>query len=803
MRSILVLTGLLIFLSLDSAVFSSSPELTVRSFDSPVQDFKLRWKIPEGGLGYVAISPDGNRVLVPVTYDGFYLYDVNGTQLWYFPDIGARFGEFSDDGSELLLGRWAYYKGPAVTLLDTHTFRQIWNYSIDALSYAELSGSGQRAVIVGANTMPNGTLQRLAVVRDRDGFTRPVQIAFDQYPSNTAISRDGNFLALGSNVLSGEIGMLFLVDLASGRTWNATLPNGVWEVSMSANASLIVAGTTTNMYAFSNGGRLLWNVSLPGYPQSCCAASSGIQVSQDGAHIAVVRSEFNTPRAYVLLFDHDGREVWKFNMSAERIGEVTALSVARDASKLAVGDFEGNTYVLDRMGNILSRSEHGWQIGSLAVERDTVAVVAANNVMYVTDSTGKSLWVKAVIGNVNNVGISQDGKRIVATYDGGSVILDDQGHQFFIAQMQQSPLSPSLSALSSDGRLAVFSGDVKRFRYELGSVLAWLNIDSGQWIRNLTIRSASRIDSLSMAGDGSLVAVSGTAFGNYTFIDAYDSQGQRMWQQLTRIQEVDPFYHDASWVESTLAVSGDGEYVAAARRQIATYRGGHCCDGGTNNGVVLFTKAGQVVWNYSTSEWIWNAAISHHGDFVVAGGANHIFEFNKQGRIVWTIQVQSGLAAVSEDGQHFIAGHDGGGLFLGNSTGPYWQMGVDGHVQSVGISSAGETRAAVIFREYPLNAYLVYLLDSDGRILGNYTYNDASGGQVAIAGNGCCVLASLQSNGLYYYAKATPETQPPTQPVGIQTATVATVLLTAALATVVVAVVRHRRKHFARPVRAS
>ena len=158
--------------------------------------------------------------------------------------------------------------------------------------------------------------------------------------------------------------------------------------------------------------------------------------------------------------------------------------------------------------------------------------------------------------------------------------------------------------------------------------------------------------------------------------------------------------------------------------------------------------------------------------YVLAASRSQIYEFDRQGRLLWSkpidraclFECTPSLMAISKTSQIFVAGDSNGKLFMGNASGPYRQIEVNGQVESVAISDSGNVSAAIISRDSPNGSTtrLVYLVNDKGRLLGNYSFiapNQATGGsRVAIAGNGCCIIAALESDGIYYFVRSESQT---------------------------------------------
>ena len=408
---------------------------------------------------------------------------------------------------------------------------------------------------------------------------------------------------------------------------------------------------------------------------------------------------------------------------------------------------------------------------------------------------------------------SEGGKRVLIGYSSGysvgATILDDKGKRIFDATLARPEVYmpvgvvPTISTLSSDGEVLVVANTTYRNGNPEESVLAWYDVDTGSQLRKVTLDKGSTVYSLSMSRNADLAVVSGVVWGNYTFIDAFDSQGRELWKQLFKARELVGYY-EFLHVHSNVAVSGDGSHVAAALRD-QSVRFGLVCGG--RNGVVLFENAGKLLWNYTAPQCVWNVAVSERGRYVLAGSDSQLYGLGFDGRVLWSMPLQDAIVATSGAGERFIAGDVGGRLFLGNASGSYWQTDVNGQVESVGISDSGDVSAAVISRDYPdaRTARLLYVMDEKGSLLANYTFvgptQVTGGSRVAVSGNGCCIVAALETDGVYYLQRS--ETRGPTSSTSItlaghemeQLGTLATVFFIGALGLVTVLFIMKYRFH--------
>lgn len=90
---------------------------------------------------------------------------------------------------------------------------------------------------------------------------------------------------------------------------------------------------------------------------------------------------------------------------------------------------------------------------------------------------------------------------------------------------------------------------------------------------------------------------------------------------------------------SSIAISGDGEYVTAG------VSNGDQSDTGA---VLLFDRSGNVLWQYKTDEMIGRVSISEDGSHILANGYRTTYALDLNGSVVWT---QPGYSvAMSADG---------------------------------------------------------------------------------------------------------------------------------------------------------
>jgi len=75
---------------------------------------------------------------------------------------------------------------------------------------------------------------------------------------------------------------------------------------------------------------------------------------------------------------------------------------------------------------------------------------------------------------------------------------------------------------------------------------------------------------------------------------------------------------------------------------------------------LLGDRQGELVWNYSAPEYVWNVAISGDGRYVAAASNSQLYNFDSEGELLWSRPFTSGTVAISDNGRRLVAGdHDG------------------------------------------------------------------------------------------------------------------------------------------------
>ena len=248
-----------------------------------------------------------------------------------------------------------------------------------------------------------------------------------QYNTNgtanaVAISSDGSIVAVGvqTGTKSGEV---LLFNRAGSLLWSRTIDRAISSISISDNASYIVASgfqligsagmvyENGAVYYFGRDGTQLWNytTSPDVYSRDFPPPIFGSHLSNDGSRVIV-----QTPFSVVCLDQH-GKMLWNYNGTSGNLIHVAASS---DASHVAVTDTQ--LRLLSGQGRILWNSTSITSlIQSLVITPDAkyVAVGTAidgnHGTLYLFNNTGSLLWSRAEDSNPSSIAFSGDESRIV------------------------------------------------------------------------------------------------------------------------------------------------------------------------------------------------------------------------------------------------------------------------------------------------------------------------------------------------------------------------------------------------------
>jgi len=237
-----------------------------------------------------------------------------------------------------------------------------------------------------------------------------------------AISNDGSIVAVGvqTGTKSGEV---LLFNRAGSLLWSRTIDRAISSISISDNASYIVAsgfqliGSAAMIYEngavyyFSRDGTQLWNytTSPDVYSRDFPPPIFGSHLSNDGSRV-IAQTPFS-----VFCLDQHGKMLWNYNSTGTNLIHVSTSS---DASRVVVADTQ--LRLLNGQGRILWNSTSiSSLVQSLVITPDAkyVAVGTAidgnHGTLCLFNNTGSLLWSRAEDSNPTSIAFSGDESRIV------------------------------------------------------------------------------------------------------------------------------------------------------------------------------------------------------------------------------------------------------------------------------------------------------------------------------------------------------------------------------------------------------
>lgn len=265
-----------------------------------------------------------------------------------------------------------------------------------------------------------------------------------------------------------------------------------------------------------------------------------VAISRDGAAIAI-----GARSGLVYSLDHSGKQLWTFDTG----GTVLGLAMTQDGKKIVAGTESRKVFLLDTAGQQIWKKDFKLVINAVAVSGsgDLIAIVPKSKVVYVTDGDGNELFQLKFDTFPSAITISSDGQRIaVGLRDAHIKVFDRGGAQVW--QIQQDGVIRGLS-FNADGKfLAVGDESGKGYLVQEennaaktlwsfkaedkvvgaaissdGKSIAFASLDQSGYMLDETgqvkikYKTAGRVNSVAMAGDGSVFVIGSEDKNAYGF----------------------------------------------------------------------------------------------------------------------------------------------------------------------------------------------------------------------------------------------------------------------------------------------
>ena len=326
--------------------------------------------------------------------------------------------------------------------------------------------------------------------------------------------------------------------------------------------------------------------------------------NEDFSSLAAVQGrhppELQLP-GHFLMTNLQGQELWRYPTSDECWG----FDVADDG-RVAAGCHDNHIYVTTAEGVLLWELDVGKVSRHVQFSPDdrflfTGPYAGIDDAVLLDATTGSTIW--SYRGQdlwLRNSRFSPDGKRIVAGFSGGQlVMLDDKGTELWAASIGEFPMvleidaDYNIYAAGKSRELFAFDASGKlRWRHRIGNhvVTAGSNVmsDNGQtvvlgtvgsWLLNFNkqgtliwqrpLPQPSELqghNALDVSPDGTWI-LAGTAGFSGQWLALYEQDGTLVWQQEftdSRDRHTWPYQFDHNQSGPiSVAISDDGRFVAA------------------------------------------------------------------------------------------------------------------------------------------------------------------------------------------------------------------------------------------------
>jgi WD40 repeat protein len=225
--------------------------------------------------------------------------------------------------------------------------------------------------------------------------------------TSTSITPDGSYLMVGTH----RDGMAILFNREGEILWSHRESTPVYEVSISADGSLIAVAADTLAVYYPHGG-LYWENNTGYFAYSTA-------ISNDGNSIAAGYDD-----GTVRIYDRDGN----LTQIYETGGNVYGLSISSDGSYVAAGSDDGKAYLFGPGGELLWTYTAGGPVRSVSMSSDGRFIVAGSldRMVYLFDFQGRLLWKYRTDTRVSDVSISPEG-AFIAVCSGNVYLFDIEG----------------------------------------------------------------------------------------------------------------------------------------------------------------------------------------------------------------------------------------------------------------------------------------------------------------------------------------------------------------------------------------
>jgi len=291
-----------------------------------------RMSLPDDAISNIALSSNGDYVVIGSTKGEVHLFTRTGSELWAEEFAGDQLVKIADDGSRIFTGsQEALYSDKGAV--------RIFNQNGTLLSKTSTGWVTGLALARNHNQLAVGTMGGGVYMFNRDGVMYSLlndPMLTDNPIASVAISADGSTIAY--SVYSNQ-NPSFIINRKKINKKISTL-NVFTSIAASSNGTDIATsegegsrGIVSSRY---NNGTALWNAKTP--------RVNDLKISEDGSLVVA-----GCTGGSVVFFNRTGDIVWDFSTDKE----VSALSINSPATNIVAGTTNGTLYLLDNEGALL------------------------------------------------------------------------------------------------------------------------------------------------------------------------------------------------------------------------------------------------------------------------------------------------------------------------------------------------------------------------------------------------------------------------------------------------------------------
>jgi WD40 repeat protein len=298
--------------------------------------------------------------------------------------------------------------------------------------------------------------------------------------------------------------------------------------------------------------------------------------------------------------------LWIVNMSPGL--EMTSVAISADGTMIVAGG--------DQLIGISHEGKKlwaGWDGSLVEINRDGKYILTSQgSFVRLFDAKGVSLWDQSFQNSVTDISITPDGLMIAAS--SGADVKSWYNSGAGLGSNTTSKIKHLMMSPAKDQIVVTTGNSIRSFN--LSYVPFWTDDEVSP-------------DLVEMSADGTHIV---TASGNWIWF--HHGSGKRVWEK-----------HIQGGSILSLAFSRDGSIIVA---------------GQDDNTITVLDSDGDVLWTAQANNWVPSVGVSDTGSLIVAGSMDkNLYVFDKKGTLLGKFQAsgvfKSRSVGISGDGSRIVA----------------------------------------------------------------------------------------------------------------------------------------------------